>query len=248
VAPEIIHGQYDEKVDLWALGVITFLLLSGEPPFGGCDGESMMSVRSRILRGRCAFEPEEVWNQVSDEAKAFIQRLLDPNSQSRPSAKEAQGDPWLQDLGIQDTNKSKAFSPRLCQALLEFKEYSDMRKFLCEILSFTLLPEQIVGLRKEFERVDTEGDGEISFAALKQVLKDSAEEGALGALTEDEVEGIFNALRVRKTEKRIRWHEFIAAGLSQCSFDERNLRLAFDRLDFDRKGYVEHSLQRRIRR
>lgn len=233
---------------MWALGVITYLLLSGRTPFGGCDGESPLSVRTRILRGRCAFEPEEVWNQVSDEAKAFIQRLLDPNSRSRPSAKEAQDDPWLQDLGIQDTAKSKSLSPRLCQALLEFKEYSDMRKFLCGILSFTMLPEQIVGLRKEFERVDTEGAGEISFAALKQVLKGSAEEGALGALTEDEVEGIFDALKVRKRETRIRWHEFIAAGLSQCSFDERNLMLAFDRLDYDRKGYVEYSLQGRISR
>ena len=35
VAPEIIKGSYDEKSDLWALGVITYLLLSGETPFGG---------------------------------------------------------------------------------------------------------------------------------------------------------------------------------------------------------------------
>ena len=38
VAPEIIRGSYDEKCDLWALGVITYLLLCGETPFGGLDG------------------------------------------------------------------------------------------------------------------------------------------------------------------------------------------------------------------
>ena len=45
-------------------------------------------------------------------------------------------------------------------------------------------------------------------------------------------------MRVRKSETRIHWHEFIAAGLSQCQVDDRNLRLAFDRLDSDHKGYI----------
>jgi hypothetical protein len=45
-------------------------------------------------------------------------------------------------------------------------------------------------------------------------------------------------LRVRKTEQTIRWHEFIAAGLSQCEVDDRNLRLAFNRLDTDDKGFI----------
>ncbi len=236
VAPEIINGEYDEKVDIWAMGVITYLLLSGETPFGGVDGESLLSVRSRIMEGHCDFEPAEIWDHVSDEAKAFIKRLLDPNASTRPTAKEAQRDPWLRTFGKKDFDKGNGLSPNLCQSLIDFKEYSDMRKFLCEVLSYTLLPEQIVNLRIEFEKVDPEGEGEISLATLKQVLKESAEEGSLGALTEDEVEGIFDALRVRKTEAKIRWHEFIAAGLSQCDFDDRNLRLAFDRLDSDRKG------------
>jgi hypothetical protein len=49
---------------------------------------------------------------------------------------------------------------------------------------------------------------------------------------------IFQALRVRKTEQTIRWHDFIAAGLSQCKVDDRNLRLAFDRLDTGGKGFI----------
>jgi calcium-dependent protein kinase len=236
IAPEIINGEYDEKVDVWALGVITYLLLSGETPFGGVDGESLISVRTRILKGYCGFEPADIWDRVSNDAKVFIKRLLEPDVSRRPTAREAQRDCWLLTFGKKDAENGHNLSPKLCQALVEFKEYSDMRKFLCEVLSFTLLPEQIADLRREFEKVDPEGEGEISLATLKQVLVESAEEGALGSLTEIEVENMFDAMRVRKTETKIRWHEFIAAGLSQCSFDERNLKLAFDRLDYDRKG------------
>ena len=238
VAPEMINGQYDEKVDVWALGVITYLLLSGDTPFGGTNGESLLSVRAKILNGNIQFENKDIWDHVSDEAKAFIKRLLEPDVSKRPTAREAQRDDWLLTFGKKDAENGHSLSPGLCQALVEFKEYSDMRKFLCEVLSFTLLPEQICGLRLEFEKVDPDGEGEISLAVLKQVLIGSAEDGELGALTDTEVESIFNALRLRKTETKIRWHEFIAAGLSQCSFDERNLKLAFDRLDYDRKGSV----------
>ena len=45
-------------------------------------------------------------------------------------------------------------------------------------------------------------------------------------------------LKVRNTDMCIRWHEFIAACLSQCHVDDRNIRLAFDRLDTERKGYI----------
>jgi calcium-dependent protein kinase len=236
VAPEVIRAEYDEKVDIWALGVITYLLLCGETPFGGVDGENLQSVRNNILRGNVQFIPEELWEHVSAEGKAFVKRLLNPVARQRPTGKQAQLDPWIQTYGKKGVKEDSALNPKIAQALVEFKEYSDMRKLLCEVLSFTLLPEQIVDLRKEFEKIDPDGDGEISLFALKGVLMQSAEAGSLGGLSEGEVGEIFNALRVRKSEKKIRWHEFIAAGLSQCNFDERNLKLAFDRLDYDRKG------------
>ena len=111
-----------------------------------------------------------------------------------------------------------------------------MRKLLYEVLSFTLLPEQVEELRKDFQSIDKDGDGEIAYSELREVLLQNAEAGTLGALTEDEVEDIFNALRVRKCDTVIHWHEFIAACSSQIAYDERNLKLAFDRLDYDRKG------------
>lgn len=239
MAPEVIKGSYDERCDIWAIGVIAFLLLSGDPPFGGCGGpESLMQVRANILSGQFEFEPQDIWDLVSEQARQFITDLLITDPTNRPTARAAQKHGWLQEWARRDRKSTNdiALNPNVVKALVNFKEYSDMRKLLCEVLSFTLLPEQIKDLRREFEKMDTDGSGEISLSALKQVLMTNAGAGSLGALTEEEVTDIFDAMRVRKTETRIHWHEFIAAGLSQCQVDDRNLRLAFERLDADHKG------------
>lgn len=240
VAPEVIRGSYDERCDVWAIGVITYLLLSGEPPFGGCGGpETLMQVRDNILRGDFEFEPEEIWGTVSNDAKDFIRSLLVIDPMQRPTARQAQESKWLKEWAEKENGDvDSVINPNVVKALVGFKEYSDMRKLLCEVLSFTLLPDQIQDLRKEFEKYDQDGTGEITLSTLKKVLIGNASTGSLGGLTEKEVEDIFNAMRVRKGETSIHWHDFIAAGLSQCQVDDRNLRLAFERLDADHKGYI----------
>lgn len=238
VAPEVIRGSYDERCDVWAIGVIAYLLLSGESPFGGCGGpEPLMQVRDNILRGSFVFEPEDIWANVSSKAKNFIRKLLVTDPNLRPTAREVQKEPWIVESSS-NKNDDRQLNPSVVKALVNFKEYSDMRKLLCEVLSFTLIPDQIQSLRSEFEKFDTDGSGEITLSALKSVLIGNAAQGSLGALTEEEVEDIFNAMRVSKSDTTIHWHEFIAAGLSHCKVDERNLRLAFDRLDADHTGYI----------
>ena len=198
-----------------------------------------MEVRDNILKGSFAFEPEEIWENVSPKAIQFIQRLLVTDPHLRPTARDVQKDSWLVEMADRSKkHDDHALNPNVVKALVNFKEYSDMRKLLCEVLSFTLIPDQIQGLRKEFEKMDTDGSGEISLTSLKAVLRGNAASGSLGALTEEEVEDIFNAMRVNKAETTIHWHEFIAAGLSHCKVDERNLKLAFDRLDADHTGYI----------
>lgn len=101
-----------------------------------------------------------------------------------------------------------------------------------------MLPDQIKDLTYAFEKIDHDGSGEISLSDLRQVLMNSAEDGTLGGLTEEEIEDIFDAMRVRKSDPKIRYHEFISAALSQCKVDDRNIKLAFDRLDIEGKGYI----------
>lgn len=73
MAPEIVkEDKYDEKVDIWSVGVIAFILISGRPPF---RGKNKNEIFSSIKHTELAFE-HEIWNKVSTEAKDFIRRAL----------------------------------------------------------------------------------------------------------------------------------------------------------------------------
>jgi len=241
VAPEVISGKgYDEKADVWSIGVITYLLLSGETPFGGaCEGEDLMQVRQNILSGKVSFD-EPIWSSVSDLAKDFINGLLCLDPKERPSTDEARQHPWIllmkrnSSLGEEESK----LDSNVVTELKKYKEYSHTMKFLCEVISFTLQPDQISGLREEFEKLDENGNGEISLEGFKYALLARPDDEF--PMAEWEIEEIFNGLKTRNSsaEVTIRWHEFIAACLSQCHIDDRNIRLAFDRLDTDHKGYV----------
>lgn len=93
VAPEILQCQpYGKAVDIWAIGVITFLLLSGNYPF---DDHNQIKLFTKIKKGKYDFHDEH-WDEVSEEAKSFIRACLDINPETRLKAEDAYSHPWLQ--------------------------------------------------------------------------------------------------------------------------------------------------------
>jgi len=241
VAPEVIKGVYDERCDLWGVGVLTYLLLSGEAPFGGCGGpEPLTEIRDNILRGKFEFKPDEVWGNVSEYAKDFICNLLVTDPAKRPTAQEAQMHPWFGKWTAKEPNKGKSNSlhPYVVKALAKFRKESVLRRIIKEVISFSLVPQQVQDFYKEFEKMDMDGSGEISLKEFKKSLLESMVSGTSNRLHEKDVIDIFNAMHIQKSEKCIQWHEFIAAVLDEEMIDDQILCLAFDRLDNGHKGYI----------
>jgi len=120
VAPEVIArkpGGYDNKCDLWSVGVILYVLLSGYPPF---YGKKLSHLLKRIKNGIYDFKPEP-FKDVSDEAKAVIRKLLVVDPKKRLSASELLQEPWV---------CGRLAPPvRLRSTSVQLKKYYTKRKF-----------------------------------------------------------------------------------------------------------------------
>lgn len=112
MAPEVVDAfvgeanHYDKRCDLWSLGVITYILLCGYPPFyGNCGkdcgwerGDNCQQCQNQLFTsiqdGRYEF-PDREWSSISEEAKDLIRSLLVKNAMGRISAAEVLKHPWL---------------------------------------------------------------------------------------------------------------------------------------------------------
>ncbi|XP_069548178.1 myosin light chain kinase 2, skeletal/cardiac muscle isoform X1 [Brachyistius frenatus] len=94
LAPEVINYDFVSfNTDMWSLGVITYMLLSGLCPFLGDDVNQTLN---NILACQWNFEEQE-FISTSEQAKDFISRLLIINKSWRMGACEALRHPWLSD-------------------------------------------------------------------------------------------------------------------------------------------------------
>ena len=126
VAPEVLQGKpYNKSVDLWSVGVIIYLLLSGFLPFD--DENSENEIIKQTIENDVSFD-SSVWDNISHEAKDLIRSLLCKEPDKRISIKEVLEHPWI--VKFCRTNNVKAGSPLTCNnnkkvsGGMEFKRYS----------------------------------------------------------------------------------------------------------------------------
>ena len=118
VAPEILKGKpYNFKVDLFAIGIITYLLVTGFLPFDHENSEK--EIARQTLYEPTPFPPS-IWKNISIEAKMFVNNLLSKNPDDRMSIQEVLQHKWLQKFNLEE---NKTFKKR------KSKDLSDWEKF-----------------------------------------------------------------------------------------------------------------------
>ncbi|KAI6652226.1 hypothetical protein LOD99_7243 [Oopsacas minuta] len=96
VAPEVLTAaRYDKACDMWSVGVITYIMLCGYPPFyPRSERNFSIGMQSRIKQGQYNF-PTDDWQHISKGAKDVIQSLLRIDPKSRYTVEQVLCDPWL---------------------------------------------------------------------------------------------------------------------------------------------------------
>ncbi|XP_068152009.1 calcium/calmodulin-dependent protein kinase type 1 isoform X1 [Drosophila tropicalis] len=92
VAPEVLAQKpYGKAVDVWSIGVISYILLCGYPPF---YDENDANLFAQILKGEFEFD-SPYWDEISESAKHFIKNLMCVAVEKRFTCKQALAHPWI---------------------------------------------------------------------------------------------------------------------------------------------------------
>jgi len=95
MAPEIFQEQdYGEKVDIWAVGVIAYILLSGWPPFIDLEDDSEERLAELVIGQGLKFD-DPVWQHMSKSSRDFLQLAMAKDPANRPSAQKLLEHEWI---------------------------------------------------------------------------------------------------------------------------------------------------------
>ncbi|KAJ0402808.1 hypothetical protein ATCC90586_004905 [Pythium insidiosum] len=228
VAPEVLDGEYNEKCDLWSVGVICYELLTGVSPFHAPTVDETMG---KIFDGVLVFE-DATWKHFSPQAITFVKSLVKEDVDARLSAEQALGHKWLQDLdaGEADNERLRSNKRLLLTNMLSFSR--------CRKMKQTALLSVALGVSED--HIHQEMAAEV-FHSM-----DHAKKGTLTrdefchsmvecGITKEDASELFTRINQSKTGQ-INFLEFIAAVMDQRDIGQNTIKEAFGLLDGEKTG------------
>ncbi|KAE8731604.1 Calcium-dependent protein kinase 17 [Hibiscus syriacus] len=226
IAPEVLKRKYGPEADIWSIGVMLYIFLSGVPPFWS---ESENGIFNSILRGHIDFSSNP-WPAISPQAKELVKKMLNSDPKQRLTAVQVLSHPWIKEDGeAPDTPLDNAVLSRLKQ----FKAMNNFKKVALRVIAGCLSEEEIMGLKEMFKGMDSDNSGTITLEELKQGLSKQGTK-----LTEFEVQQLMEAADA-DGNGTIDYHEFITATVHMNRLNrEDHLYHAFQHFDKDNSGYI----------
>ena len=253
MAPEMFETgpAHAEPVDVWALGVITYILLAGYLPF---DPEGQLDdagLEKAIRRGKGGWSFRgPSWKHVSADAKRLIGSMLEPEPSKRPHVHALLADPWVSGgaapsapLPSSTTSQLRSFNEgrrtwraaiRACALIGRAPNAAGAARTKSAggvLQPQDLSAEALEELRAAFKTYDADGDGTIDIGEMRVLFRSlgADEAQADAALRGADLQG----------DGVISFAEFCAAVGPLYEHSETALRRAFGVFDADGSGYIE---------
>ena len=227
MAPEVFQNNYNEKCDIWSIGVILYFLIEGKPPFmGQNDGEIKLKIKSM------KYKFSEEWEKYSEKGevvKDLIKHMLIKEDE-RYTAQQVLDHPWI--------NKEKKFTTIDIEDILnQIKLYQKMDNFEKKIISFIasrLNSNEIENLKNFFVFLDQNNDGKISYKEFCDGMAKISSE----PIKEEEIKSFFDNIDTNE-DGSLEYTEFIAACINNGFYlNKNNLKEIFDAIDKKKTGKI----------
>lgn len=226
VAPEVLRQHYGPEADVWSVGVILYILLSGVPPFWA---ETEQGIFNAILRGKLDLRTGP-WISISSGAKDLIQGILKQDPKQRLTPQAVLNHPWVR---VDGNAPDKPLDSTVLSRMKQFRAMNKLKKLAFKVIAGNLSKEEISGLMQMFKNMDTDSSGTLTYEELKAGL---ARQGAI--LAESEVKQLMEAADV-DGNGTIDYTEFISATMHISKINKENhLHEAFKFFDKDSDGYI----------
>lgn len=155
-------GRVLKSSDIWSIGVIAYVLMTGRPPF---NGHSNTEIFSSIIKKPLKF-PAQV--KLSEHFIDFCQHMLKKSPKRRMKMEDALKHAWIVGTDVQDTK----ISDDVLRVLRQFNQQSKLKKAITKTLASHMGKEPQQKIKEHFKRLDKNGDGALDAEELKVLLMD----------------------------------------------------------------------------
>jgi calcium-dependent protein kinase len=238
IAPEVIDGKYDESCDLWSIGVIMYIMLTGYPPFNGEDDDSIL----RAVKTGKYDTTLDTYQKLSSNAKDLISKLLKYNPHERITARDALNHPWFKTSELSaNYHNSNSLDPNEVRDMLRnLENYKNDNMLKCAAIAYLVHQntniKQCRDATKLFFSIDLNHDGKLEKNELEYAYKKYC--GLSDGDARQKAKLIFINIDT-DNNGFIENEEFIRACINPRLFNSYNyLKFAFDYFDNDNSGYI----------
>jgi calcium-dependent protein kinase len=208
MSPEMIDGISVPQSDIWSVGIIVYLMLTGKYAFEAHNGENLYE---KIKNNEIDMEPL-IESECSEEAKDFIVKCLKKKYTERMTTAECLEHSWINKFCVK--KNSNLLNNETVNTLLDFANKNALQKeiyyFIAKISSET----DILKLKLFFNQLDVNNSGTLTIEEVEKAFQKLD----IG-ITDEELKVIWEGLDFHK-DGQVNYSEFLAAMVSSYNFQK----------------------------